>query len=118
MISRRGAITVAPILPVHDMDRAIRTYEHLGFSIVHRYETYALLSREEVDIHLSHVEKFDPAHNTSAVYLYVDDVAAEYHRATGIRSRYLTAPRDEPWGVREFQVIDEDGNLWRVGEVK
>ena len=117
MMTRRGALQAAPILPVHDLHRAIRTYEHLGFRLLHRYDTYALLSREEVDIHLALTPNLEPEKNTSAVYLYVDDVAAEYHRATGIRARHLTAPRDEPWGVREYQVIDEDGNLWRVGEV-
>jgi len=54
-------------------------------------------------------------------YLYVDDAGLQYEEwadliqpdpATGSR---ITAPVDTDYGMREFAVVDRNGNLVRVG---
>jgi uncharacterized glyoxalase superfamily protein PhnB len=54
-------------------------------------------------------------------YLRVADVEAVYRAFTGAGLPQAGMPRmdvlaDKPWGMREFAVVDPDGNLLRVGQ--
>lgn len=113
-----AARSVSPVLPVADLDRAVDHYRRLGFE-VERYQggaPYAFATLDEVQLHLAQVADLDPAANTSAVYLYVDDADALYarwHRA-GVDGR-LFPPVDTDYRLREGSHIDVDGNLLRFG---
>ncbi|MBU2665129.1 VOC family protein [Actinoplanes bogorensis] len=108
--------SVAPILPVRDLDAALDRYRDLGFT-AHAYEgpqRYGFVERDGVALHLTESPGHDPATTDTAVYLYVGDadaVYAEWAGATG----HLHQPRDTPWGLREFSYVDPDGTLHRVG---
>ena len=109
---------IAPILPVRDLDAALDRYQRLGFA-VRPYagaERYGFADRDGVSLHLTESPSHDPLTTASMVYLYVSD-ADVLHSAwqqSGVEGR-LTAPRDTPWGLREFAYVDPDGNLHRVG---
>jgi catechol 2,3-dioxygenase-like lactoylglutathione lyase family enzyme len=109
---------IAPIIPVRDLDAALDRYRRLGFA-VRSYEggeRYGFVDRDRVSLHVTESAGHDPATTASMVYLYVSDVDAvhaEWARA-GVEGR-LSAPRDTPWGLREFAYVDPDGTLHRVG---
>jgi catechol 2,3-dioxygenase-like lactoylglutathione lyase family enzyme len=96
-----------------------------------------------VILHFSLTDSLDPFVSAGMAYVTVDDVDALYAQimATGLieeaitedgQSRYTTRelkdrwrqglslarisrPWDQPWGKREFAMIDPDNNLIRVG---
>lgn len=109
---------VAPVLPVRNVDTAIAHYEMLGFSCTSYGgdAAYGYAQRGDIEFHLAQVGGLDPAMNSSAVYLYVDDATALYAewRAAGVAGR-LIVPEDTDYGLSEGAHVDPDGNLLRFG---
>ena len=69
-----------------------------------------------------HLERDDqsPATNRTSCYWRVADADALYREFASLGlpadgAPRLTAPCDEPWGMREFTLKDPAGNLIRVG---
>ena len=50
-------------------------------------------------------------------YFYVDNVEALYDQVKD-RARVLAAPKDQPYGIREFTVLDPFGFLLTFAELK
>ncbi|MCY1140405.1 VOC family protein [Actinoplanes sp. Pm04-4] len=108
---------VAPIIPVGDLDVALERYRRLGFT-VRAYggaERYGFVDRDDVSLYLTEWADHDPAHTAASVYLYVSDADAVHDEWAGIAEGRLGAPRDTPWGLREFTYVDPDGTLHRLG---
>lgn len=49
------------------------------------------------------------------LYLYCEDVDAEFARIKKAGGMILTEPQDEFWGDRTFRVTDFDGHQWTFG---
>jgi hypothetical protein len=110
--------SVAPVLPVLDLDAAIERYRRLGFD-VRAYpgpDRYGFARRGGVHLHLSEWAEHDPRRTASQVYLYVSDADAvrDEWGAAGVEGR-LTSVADTAYGLREFAYVDPDGTLHRVG---
>lgn len=105
--------TVAPILRITDIDRAVAWYARLGFRHVgeHRDEpdlpAYVFVARGDVWLHLSQHE--GDARPGSLIYLFVDD------DLDAIAREFDTHVHDNDWG-RDLELSDPDGNRIRVGE--
>ena len=110
--------SVAPVVPVRDLDAALARYERMGFT-TRRYdgpERYGFADRGGVSLHLNEWGEHDPLRTAGVVYLYVSDadaVFAEWSRA-GIEGQFRE-PFDTDYGLREFAFVDVDGTLHRVG---
>jgi hypothetical protein len=113
---------VAPVLPVRDVRAALEHYRRLGFT-ADAYGApgatdpiYGFVQRGAIELHVTRTPSLDPAKNTSACYLYVDDAARLFGEwsSAGVSGR-LVAPTDTEYGLREFVHVDPDGNLLRVG---
>ncbi|MEO7177074.1 MAG: VOC family protein [Saprospiraceae bacterium] len=108
-----------PQLPTLDMERSIAFYtSKMGFSLSATFSGYAMLQRDGVDLHLWYCE--DPAvPESTGCYFRVDDVQKLYLE---FAVQELVHPdghlEDKPWGMREFAVLDDNGNLLRFGEEK
>lgn len=111
--------SVAPIVPVRDLDIALDRYRRLGFD-ARRYdgpERYGFVDRGPVSLHLTEWDEHDPSRTASSVYLYVSDadaLHAEWSAVENLDGR-LIAPHDTPYGLREFVYVDPDGTAHRVG---
>ena len=108
-----------PILPAQDLPRTRAFYESLGFKAGYRDDNYDILRRGNLVVHLER-EDLVPAVNRTSCYWRVTDADALYDEfsslglpAEGVPR--MTAPADEPWGMREFTLKDPAGNLIRVG---
>ncbi|KIG10179.1 Glyoxalase-like domain protein [Caballeronia concitans] len=102
-----SAITLA----THDMPRAVRFYEALGFRIVHGGANEAFTSFALGTSFLNITsETHGPIQWWGRVIIYVSDVDAFYRkaRANGIEPQF--APRDAPWNERYFHLTDPDGH--------
>ncbi|MEE3063961.1 MAG: VOC family protein [Actinomycetota bacterium] len=111
--------SVAPIIPVRDLDIALDRYRRLGFD-AHSYEgpeRYGFVDRGSVSMHLSEWAEHDPLRTASSVYFYVSDADALYGEWAALQDLEgrLVEPVDTPYGLREFAYIDPDGTLHRIG---
>ena len=110
--------SVAPIIPVQDLDRALRRYRKLGFS-ARAYEgpdRYGFVQRDNIELHLSESLEHDRTRHGAEIYLYVSDADALYSAwsSSGVRGRFIP-PHDTPYGLREFAFVDRDGTAHRIG---
>ena len=108
-------VDVTPTFPVKTMAEAITFYENAGFS-VDPYDSgfafvrYAGSSVFDLDLD----ERVDPANNGAGCYIITDD-ADEWHARLSAAALPVTPIADQPWGMREFTLVDPSGNLVRVG---
>ncbi len=111
--------SVAPIVPVLNLDVALDRYRRLGFD-ARGYEgpgRYGFVDRGSVSIHLTEWDEHDPLRTAASVYLYVSDadaLYAEWAALEGLNGR-LIPPQDTDYGLREFAYVDPDGTAHRVG---
>lgn len=110
-----------PILPSRSLPDTLAFYGRLGFAGEIIGGAYGILSRGDLEIHFFLHAGLNPAESFAGCYLRVADVEPVYQafEAAGLPSRgipRMDALQDKPWGMREFAVVDEDGNLLRVGQ--
>jgi diamine N-acetyltransferase len=121
---RPVAVDVAiPILPCRSVAATVAFYGRLGFEGgTHETDArYAILRRGPLELHFFVFEDLVPADSYAGCYLRVADVEG-VHRAfaeaelpsAGIPR--MDALEDRQWGMREFAVVDPDGNLLRIGQ--
>jgi catechol 2,3-dioxygenase-like lactoylglutathione lyase family enzyme len=120
-----------PMLPCRDIDEAIAFYEALGFSRTYRQlkpNPYAVVVREDMNIHLFGMPGFDPAQSYGSVGIAVPDPDALYESfAQGLRKAYgklpvagiprMVRPRKRSGTVYGFSVVDVGGNWLRVSRL-
>jgi len=109
-----------PILPTRDLDGTRVFYESLGFTAGYRYHAYDIMRRGDLVVHLEARHDLVPARNRTSCYWRVADADEMYQEFASLGlpaegSPSLTAPNDEPWGMREFTMKDPAGNLIRIG---
>jgi catechol 2,3-dioxygenase-like lactoylglutathione lyase family enzyme len=113
-----------PILPCRSVSATTEFYRQLGFQGgAHEFNSeYAIFRRGAIELHFFTHRELVPADSFAGCYIRVRDVQGIYEgcSAVGLPSRGL--PRmdrleEKPWGMREFAVVDPDGNLVRIGQV-
>jgi catechol 2,3-dioxygenase-like lactoylglutathione lyase family enzyme len=114
LVSRKGGALVraVPVLATDDLARSTAFWTAAGFDVATYGDDFAAADRDGVELHL--VEVRPAGRNRGEAYLHVRDVDrvhAEW-KAAGLD---VSEPRDEPWGMREFVVVDPGGNRVRVG---
>lgn len=110
-----------PVLPCVDLDRTLRFYGALGFSIDFEQEepeAYAIVALGEVELHF--YVPVSPAPVPGRAYLRVESADALHRTWDGYGIPAAGAPRlgpigDRPWGMREFELVDPDGHRLQVG---
>ena len=109
----------APVLVVQDVLKSVAHYrDALGFrqEFIYGEPTfYAGVERDGVLIHLqaARMTKRQPGHG--AVNVFVTDVDALYEELKSRGARTLSEPKDYPYGMRDFEVSDLDGNQLSFG---
>lgn len=120
-----------PCLPCGDLDQAITFYEALGFVRTYRQvapNPYAVVVREDFQIHLFGITDFNPAESYGSVIVVVPDVDALYQAfAAGLRAAYgklptvgfprILRPRKKLGTVSGFSVVDVGGNWLRISKL-
>ena len=104
--------SVVPVLRARDAEAGAAWYARLGFEVewTHRFEPglplFVAIRRDGARLFLSE-HRGDAVPGTLA-YLYVDDVDT-------IAALFGTEAEETPWGSREMELVDPDGNRLRVG---
>ena len=116
-ISLRDAAT---LFVVQDVLRSVEHYRDvLGFRVEFTYGEptfYAGVERDNVALHLPAASetKRQPGHG--AINVFVTGVDALYEELRSRGARTLEEPADRPYGMRDFDVNDLDGNQLSFGE--
>lgn len=106
-----------PVLASLDIEATQRFYkEKMGFTAVARYPDYGIVARDDVQIHFWLTNDTDIPKATSC-RVDVIDVDALYEEMSASGVVHPNGPlTDQPWGLREFAVLDADGNMIKFGQ--
>src|SRR3712207_5346569 len=101
---------------VDDLDRSVDFYRRvLGFHLVRQDPGYASLCNGAVVLGLGSAAGLPERRGAGVeVVLEVDDLEAAYERVRRAGVRPVEAPRERPWGLRDFRILDPDGYYLRV----
>ena len=116
-LRRRGPdadafLTAIPILPSADLEVTAAYYESVGMRVAERDGGYLRLHSGAVELHFSTGEA---ARTPGEAFVHVPDAARLWKRLRSAEVARLGSLQDQPWGVREFVLLDPDGNRIRVG---
>lgn len=112
--SRRGSQPhglrqALPELPFDNVAAAVRYYcEVLGFRINYQQENLGVLDRDAVTILL--IERTEQHKGIGSFEVYVSDADALHAEFSAKGARVLGPPVSHPWGLRDFTVLDLEGN--------
>jgi hypothetical protein len=120
-----------PILPCPDNDDAVTFYEALGYRPTYRQVRpipHAVVERDDMGIHLTQIDGFDPAGSYASVIIVVPDPDALHASFTaGLRAAYgklpvagiprMVRPRKRYGTVYGFSVVDVGGNWLRFSRL-
>jgi len=111
-----------PILPSRSLADTLTFFERLGFEgRIHQHGDYAIMTRGTAELHFFTHRELRPEESAAACYIRVVDVDDVYHAFEAAKLPGTGIPRrdvleNKPWGMREFAVVDPDGNLIRIGQ--
>jgi catechol 2,3-dioxygenase-like lactoylglutathione lyase family enzyme len=113
-----------PILPSRSIAATVAFYKPLGFEGgPHASDSdYAILRRGAIELHFFTHRALVPAESSAGCYIRVQDVERIYRSFRDSPLPQTGIPRmerleDKPWGLREFALVDPDGNLLRIGQI-
>jgi len=115
--SRAQLQRAIPVLASLDIEATQRFYaDKLGFAAVARYPDYGIVERDNVQIHFWLTDDDDIPKATSC-RVDVDGVDQLYEEMNASGVVHPNGPlTDQPWGLREFAVLDGDGNMIKFGQ--
>ena len=113
-----------PILPSRSVTGTLDFFKRLGFDgkIAGAGDSYAILTRGTVELHFFTHRELRPAESFAGCYIRVLDVDSIFSAFALAKLPQRGIPRldalkNQPWGMREFAVVDPDGNLLlRIGQ--
>lgn len=104
----------ATVLVVRDVLLSVAHYRDvLGFRVEFTYGEptfYAGVERDAVVIHLQAAIETQRQPGHGGVNIFVTDVDGLYQELKARGARTLNEPKDYPYGMRDFDVHDLDGN--------
>ena len=114
-----------PILPSRDLLETRAFYERLGFESAgwwpDTFGGYAIMRNGDLSMHFFLFREVSPLDNYAQCYWRVEDVDRLYAKVQSAQLPASGVPRldavgNKPWGMREFAIVDPNGNLVRVGQ--
>jgi catechol 2,3-dioxygenase-like lactoylglutathione lyase family enzyme len=111
-----------PILPSRSLSDTLAFFRRLGFEgEIHGHGDYAVIRRGTVELHFFTHRELVPAESSAMCYIRVSDAEGIYRAFASAELPQRGIPRmdaleDKPWGMREFAIVDSDGNLLRIGQ--
>jgi catechol 2,3-dioxygenase-like lactoylglutathione lyase family enzyme len=109
--------TATPILASLNADESIAFYTNkLGFTFHSNWDGYLIFSRDEISIHLWPTDDPSIPKNTGC-YVYVTEVDKLYTEYETIGVIHPNGKlKDMIWGMRQFSILDNNGNIIHFGE--
>jgi uncharacterized glyoxalase superfamily protein PhnB len=107
-----GAPFLEKAIPEFVLDRVSEGQEHyeevLGFSVNYSQSNLAILDRDNFRLLLT--QRTDQEQGTGSAYVYVRRVDDLYEELKAKGANVVGDVVSRPWGLREFHVLDPEGN--------
>jgi catechol 2,3-dioxygenase-like lactoylglutathione lyase family enzyme len=107
-------VGAATVFVVSDITKSIEHYRDvLGFTVSFEYGSptfYACLCRDEVSLHLLAARQTKRLPGNGGICVFVRDVDAVHTELAGRGANVVKPPQDYDYGMRDFDVLDLDGN--------
>lgn len=98
-----------PELPLTDVAAGVAYYQEvLGFKINYAQENFGVMDRDDVTILL--IARTDQHAGIGSCEAYVRDADALYAELVARGANVQGEPVSRPWGLRDFRVLDLEGN--------
>jgi catechol 2,3-dioxygenase-like lactoylglutathione lyase family enzyme len=107
-------VGAATVFVVADINKSLAYYrDALGFQITFQYGEplfYACLCRDEVALHLLAASETKRSPGQGGLCVFVKDVDAVHAELVERGAKVIKAPQDYAYGMRDFDLVDLDGN--------
>lgn len=113
-------VEIKAFVPAQDFALSARFYTDLGFTVVPESENMAFVHAGHCSFLLQKFYVKEHAENFM-MHMLVADVEAWWQRVVDqdLAGRYgvrTIPPQDQPWGIRDFCIVDPSSVLWRIGQ--
>ena len=112
-------VGAATVFVVSDIAKSIEHYrDALGFTVTFQYGKptfYACLCRDEVALHLLAAHETKRLPGNGGICVFVKDVDGVYAEIVARGANVIKPPQNYDYGMRDFDVIDLDGNHLMFG---
>lgn len=109
----------ATVFVVSDIAASLAYYRDvLGFEVTFEYGaplSYACLCRDVVALHLLAAARTKRLPGQGGLCIFVRDVDQLYAELSGRGARPINRPEDRDYGMRDFDIVDADGNQLTFG---
>ena len=109
----------ATVFTVRDVERSLAFFRDvIGFDITFRWGDptfYACLCRDDVALHLIADKQAKRPAGNGAICIFVRDVDAVHAELAARGAQLPQAPQDYDYGMRDFNMVDPDGNQISFG---
>ena len=115
-----AAVEIKAFLPALDFEVSKQFYLALGFEVPWSSDVLAYVRHGNTSFLLQAFDHPKFARNFQ-MHLLVENVD-DWHAhvmATGVVERFgvrVDSPRDQPWRMRDFPLVDPAGVLWRIAQ--
>jgi len=111
-----GALHKAlPELPFDDVAVAVAYYRDvLGFHINYQQDDLGVMDRDEITVLL--IARTKRHSGVGSAYIYVEDADALHAELCSKGANVQGEPISHPWGLRDFRLIDNEGNWMAFGQ--
>jgi uncharacterized glyoxalase superfamily protein PhnB len=98
-----------PMLPLDDVAAGVTHYRDvLGFKINYQQEDLGVMDRDDVTLLL--VQRTERHRGTGAAEFYIENADSLYAELKSKGANVQGEPVSHPWGLRDFRVLDPEGN--------
>src|SRR5262245_11891718 len=112
-------VGAATVFVVSDTARSTEYYrDALGFTVTFQYGEpifYACLCRDEVSVHLIAAHETKRLPGNGGICGFVRDVDTVHAELAARGAKVIKPPQDYDYGMRDFDVVDLDGNHLTFG---
>jgi uncharacterized glyoxalase superfamily protein PhnB len=112
-------VGAATVFVVNSIAESIEHYrDALGFAITFQYGNpifYACLCRDEVALHLLAAQETKRLPGNGGICIFVNDVDRLHADLVSRGAKVIKAPQNYDYGMRDFDVVDPDGNHLTFG---
>jgi len=108
-----------PKLPMRDKILTKNFYvNQLNFKILGEFDDYLIVGKDKIEIHFFGFKTLDPKENYGQVYIRTDNIDTLYQSLleNNIQIHPNGSLRLQPWGQKEFSLLDPDNNLLTFGQ--
>ena len=108
-------LQILPELPLSDVPAGVAYYRDvLGFSINYQQQDLGVMYRDSVTLVL--VQKTPDHHSIGSCYVYIRDADVLHAELLTKGAKVQGEPVSKPWGLRDFSVLDLEGNCITFGQ--